>query len=147
MSESFVDRASFNCDTTWPDPMPSETAIQDVFFNELSRPSNWNPQDHLQRVRGIVFSGETFTSITRSLHDTLTVRGYYNDARLSGRNVMRGSQETAPLIKHTGIDRHVDLRKGVLPGLRPLLAQVMASSQDPQIKLDTMAVTMGTIIA
>ena len=60
---------------------------------------------------------------------------------------MRGSQETAPLIKHTGIDRHVDLRKGVLPGLRPLLAQVMASSQDPQVKLDTMAVTIGTIIA
>lgn len=134
-------------DYTWPHPLPTDQAVDQVFFNELGASSKWNPEEHIARVRKIVFSGEAYSRITRSLHELLSVQSYYNDPRLSARDVIRGSKEMTPLIKHTGIDRYADLRKKVLPQLRISLADVMTDESEPQEKLDTTALTMGTITA
>jgi len=134
-------------DKTWPNPPPSRDDIEQVFLDNLGGSIGWNKDEHLERVRALVFSKDTYIPLTRQLHRTLSKYTANNDARLSARQVICGSKETWPLIKYTGIDQYADLFTEVLPVIRRSLKDVLESDTTTQEKLDITALTMGMIIA
>lgn len=141
------DRPTVNIDHTWPRPLPTDDDLRAVFFNQLSGPATFNPEEHLGRVKGLVTSGEQFDSLLRNLHGALTVRSAYNYIQLSGQNMTRGLAGSTPFISHMGINRHSGLRKAVHYSLRPVMTDIVNEDADPQVKLNTLALTLGTIIA
>lgn len=147
MTEKISTENSKPLDATWPTPLPTNGEVRDVFFNELSGPLHETPENHLGRVSQLVLHGDSFSRVTRSLHRTLSVQGYYNRLSQSGRDVVTSFVEPAVLYKHMGMDSNDDLRKGVLVAIRPLLADVLSSGAEPQEKLNTVALSVGTMIA
>lgn len=131
---------------TWPSPLPTTEQVREVFFDTLGSAGTWRPETHLSHIREILYSGEVYEHLTRTLHKLLSVQGEHNNDRLSGQRVIVGSVAMAPLDKHMGIHR-TDLRKKVLPVLRNSLADVVNSDEKPEDKLDTLALTMGTVTA
>lgn len=146
MAEQFPNDLEVTLDSTWPRPLPTDDQLKDVFFNELGRSSTHTPENHLDRVRQIAYKGQVFTNLSHDLHRLLSVQGYYNRSGLSGRDVVRSTPDVLPLVKHMGIDNHLDVRKGVLIAVRPLMAEVLSGNDDAQSKLDTTALTMGLIV-
>lgn len=147
MSESAFKGAEARYDDTWPDPLPTNGQLRDVFFNQLSASASYSSEAHLNHIKPLFYEGASYEGVTRDLHKLLTVQGYRNKVDLSGRQTVRGLSDFQPFVKHVGIDSRDDVRKGILVAMRPLFAEIITGDEDTQDKLDTLAASLGIIAA
>jgi|GEM_PF-4224792 len=135
-------------DPSWPEALPSESAIESVFDRVYGYETIGVIDDPMYRVNVVHDTLiNNYEELTTGLHRVLTIQTDNNRPWLTGRQTSKSTSPDAPLILFHGLDRQQDIAEKVLPAVQTMFDSLMVSGMKSQQVLDRMAAMIGVLVA